>query len=86
MVKGLQDPIDTILQITQDLEGLSTILEENYPLVSRAMKTRFTKLKRKIAAHLQKNHPDPLSTENPNEKPMRTDSEDELTDSDSTTV
>ena len=49
MVKGQADPISTIMQFTDDIQGVVKTLEENYPFLdTRSMKTRFTKLKNKI--------------------------------------
>lgn len=53
MVKGYPDPISIIMQLTNDIKGVAQILEDNYHLLNRSMKTRFTKLKKKIEIYLR---------------------------------
>ena len=74
MVKGQRDPFSTITQFTNDIEGVSKILEENYPLLkSRTMKTRFTKLRKKI-----------ITTQDEENSSKNEDSTDNLSENDET--
>lgn len=49
LTKGHKNPISVISEITNDYDGVIKILEENYQHLShRSMKTRFTKLRKKL--------------------------------------
>ncbi|CAG7723020.1 unnamed protein product [Allacma fusca] len=64
MLKGQSDPMSTITQFTNDMDGVVKILNQNYPhLDTRTMKTRFTKLRKKISKdNVQKMETDGDST------------------------
>lgn len=74
MIKGQADPIETKTQFTDDLHGVKKILEDNYPFLSRTMKTRFTKLSKKLQVHLKQSLITPALME---EAIITEDSEDE---------
>lgn len=61
LIKGQEHQIPIIKEITEDLQGIIKILEDNYlRLQARSMKIRFTKLKKKLIAAVS---PDRISTD-----------------------
>lgn len=49
MVKANKDPVSVVRTFTSDIQGIQSILHDNYTLLnSRSMKTRFTKLSKKL--------------------------------------
>lgn len=52
-IKKSKDPVSEVSLMTDNLEGVVRMLEENYTVLEdRSIKIRFTKLKKKIVAHL----------------------------------